>query len=136
MTFTKGFVPWNKGKKMSQGYIDKSREGLLKAYRSGKIKPWNKGLNAKDNLILKLVASKKVGKTRFDMLGDKNVAKRDEVRKKISLANKGCVGWNKGHTKYSDTRVLKHSLFMLNGGALGIHFGNNWAILLRLGGFS
>ena len=78
--FQKGHTPWNKGKK-----CPKISEGIKEGYKKGRI-VWNKGLTKETD---KRIAQPWLGRKRPDrslaMKGEKNIAKRPEVRERISL---------------------------------------------------
>ena len=88
--FKKGSVPWNKGISMS----DESKIKLSNALK-GK-KPWNKGKPTPERIKKKLSAllkgRRRSPETEFkkgEFSGNKNPAKRKDIRIKISKAKKG-----------------------------------------------
>lgn len=65
----------------------------------------------------KLAVKANLGKKRPDMLGERNVAKRKEVRLKISFALAGKPTWNKG--KSALWRMKDKSPFWIDGRSIG-----------------
>ena len=69
--------------------------------------PWNKGLTKETSKIVARLATAKIGRKRLDMIGDRNPAKRADVRTKIRQAQKGKSYWNKGLiSKHKDYKAL------------------------------
>ena len=78
-------TPWNKGKKMSEGFIKKNSDS-----HKGQI-PWIKGKHLSEEHKMKLSEAHK-GKTPWN----KGVSCSDEQKKKISETLKGNIPWSKG----------------------------------------
>jgi hypothetical protein len=77
----KGAIPWNLGKTHSNQTRKKIKESLLKKRESG----WtNQALFKKGHIPYRTNKGKKFG------------AMSEEQKKKISIANKGHISWNKG----------------------------------------
>ena len=93
MRFTKGNVPWNKGK--TNVYLEETKKIICgTSFKEGHI-PWNKG---KTGIVS----------------GDKNpfYGKRhsEGTKEKMSESHKGCTSWNKGRTGvYSEKTLRKWS---------------------------
>jgi hypothetical protein len=78
--------------------ISKARLGIV---------PWNKGIPRTDE-EKKRISKSSIGKHIPEILGNKNPAKRPEVRKRMSLSHKGQLAWNKGLNVETDERVKKY----------------------------
>lgn len=131
MTFTKDNIPWNKGKKLNKKY----KEKLSKSH------------------IGKISGNK--GKKQLSTTGEKNSAKRPEVREKLRIANTGkkasletkikignlhrgekCTFWKGGISTYQ--RKLYHNAKRraIKNGAIGSHTFGEWELLKKQYGYT
>ena len=104
MTFQKGNIPWNKGKKGLQVAWNKGKKHPCaklnpQVFKKGNIS-WSEGLTKETDERLMRISK--------NMIGDKNPTKRPEVRKKISLANKGKHSSPKTEFKKRQFALDKH----------------------------
>ena len=82
MGFKQGFIPWQKGK---------TKKEFPQIMRKGNpnYKGWNKGLTKETDERVNKISEKLKGMPHPWQLGDKNVSKRADVRKKLSKSSSG-----------------------------------------------
>lgn len=104
----KGRVPWNKGVPRPT----ETRMKISKTRKDRKIKVWNKGIPRTEETKQKISAKNKGLKHTDEyrkkmsnrLRGNSNPSKREDVKKKLSEANKGQVPWILGKHHSDETR--------------------------------
>jgi len=89
--------------------MDESTKQKLRRFNLGKKLSWKTRKKMSDSNLGKKLSSSTKKKMSISKMGDLNPMKRKEVRKKVSIANKGRTAWNKG-IKMSEESRLKMSI--------------------------
>ena len=128
--FTKGYTPWNKGKKVSSKRAIHLRSQVLKVGKKTRFKkgltPWNKGKKTGFNFkqsetMKKLYSKKKIA------VWNKGKPWSEEIKKKLSEAHKG-----QKHTEEWKKRMSGKNSPAWQGGISFQPYSTDWTKTLKL----